>query len=418
MEAINLGNKLKTYRKKLGITQSELASGIISTSYLSKIENEMISAPTETLELLFSRLNVELPQIYEQNAHYEQLCNKWFEELFNSDLENIIHTYKEIEGIYNLINDNALLTLVEIHKLRYFILINDLDKVEKQYQFLLDFEKKFKDTECYYWLKFKGYYHYINSDFKKALDSFLGAKDYLKYLKNEETPNLYYMIALSASRSRQLSITLSYTKDALVYFQKNYYLKECANCHILMGITYSRLKNYEAAIESYEFSIKIAKEIQNKEIVSNSLQNIGNLYLLLNNLELAIEYLINSYESRDGDKKRIVPVSSLLKLYFKEKDFKNSKKWYKIGRHIIDNNEVDVLFVYEFQVYNYLINDIHGDKLESLILDQVIPYLDQKNMRFEKIEFLELIADFYQRNRKYKLSSEYYKLALEILKSI
>lgn len=46
----NISNLIKTYRKKKGITQSELARGICTQAIISKIEN---SETTPSMEIFF-----------------------------------------------------------------------------------------------------------------------------------------------------------------------------------------------------------------------------------------------------------------------------------------------------------------------------------------------------------------------------
>lgn len=55
-----IGEKIKLARKKLGMTQEELASDVITRNMLSKIENNVAKPSLKTLEYLSSALNVPL----------------------------------------------------------------------------------------------------------------------------------------------------------------------------------------------------------------------------------------------------------------------------------------------------------------------------------------------------------------------
>lgn len=56
-QAIGLGNNIRYRRKELGLTQSELAEGIISVPYLSLIENEKAHPKSDILSPLAKRLH-------------------------------------------------------------------------------------------------------------------------------------------------------------------------------------------------------------------------------------------------------------------------------------------------------------------------------------------------------------------------
>lgn len=54
-----IGKRLKYSRINLGMTQEKLAKGIISVSYLSKIENGKVEPTEEIIDLLTERLGLE-----------------------------------------------------------------------------------------------------------------------------------------------------------------------------------------------------------------------------------------------------------------------------------------------------------------------------------------------------------------------
>lgn len=57
---VSLGNLIKLCRMESKLSQSELANGIVSVSYLSRIENNMVEPHSEVYRLLLSRLNINI----------------------------------------------------------------------------------------------------------------------------------------------------------------------------------------------------------------------------------------------------------------------------------------------------------------------------------------------------------------------
>ena len=417
----DFANRIKYHRLKLKMTQTELANGIISVSYLSKIENGVASPPPDTIELICKKLNIEVYSSDSDDKKYNELANSWFKYLFYNESAKMLHHYKKIKENIHLIADNGLVNMIEIHKLRYYILIKDYKNANVQQRFLNGLAKNFNNKELYYWLKFSDYFYFVNFSYRQSLESFLQAEKYIDntfYLKKEEKYGLYYMIGLSASYARKLYITLLYTNKALEYYQKNYFLKQCAQCHLLIGITTTRLKNYEEAITSYKLAETIARKLNDKNILASAFQNIGYLYTLLDKPTDAIESYINSYEIRTEPIKKIIPISSLMKLYYESQNDPNASKWLDIGLRLISENELDQMHINEFKVYEQLIKGISSSSLEHLILNEILPFLDEKELYYEKYSYMNILADYYYKVRKYKSSADYYKKSLEIKKNL
>lgn len=57
---MEIGPYIKLHRIKQEMTQAELAEGIVSSAYLSKIENEKTEASPSVISLLCTRLGIQL----------------------------------------------------------------------------------------------------------------------------------------------------------------------------------------------------------------------------------------------------------------------------------------------------------------------------------------------------------------------
>ncbi|MGX4668157.1 helix-turn-helix domain-containing protein [Cerasibacillus sp. JNUCC 74] len=410
----HIGNTIKYYRLKLNMTQSELAKGIISVSYLSKIENGYVEPSREIVELLCKKLNIiwsdkEDKQIFEW-------CNKWFKALFHKNIQETCTHFKQIEDNMSLIANNGLLNLIEIHKLRY-LLLKDKNKAKEQYNKLKEILNLFNEREMYYWLKFSGYYYLTNFFYHKSLNNFLAAENYLEhsfYMEFEERYHLHYMIGLSASFAKKSHLAFEYTRKALDHYQKDYKLKESAKCHILLGYTFLQMNGFKQALKNYQTAKKIANHINNKKLLMKSVQRIGDLYSKLNKPQEALEYYLKSYELQaSSNTKTLVPILSLIKEHYKKHDIAKAKKWLEKGIELLAEAQVETIYLYELKVYEQLIKGIKLS-FDKLILHEIIPFLDERKLYDKKIIMLQLLADYYFDNRKYKLAASYYNYALQI----
>ncbi|WP_188208289.1 helix-turn-helix domain-containing protein [Alkalibacillus aidingensis] len=72
-----IGKAIKFHRLKRGLTQKEVSEGIISVSYLSKIENDSIEPPHEVVQSIYERLQITT----EQTKYHKRYINEWFDTL-------------------------------------------------------------------------------------------------------------------------------------------------------------------------------------------------------------------------------------------------------------------------------------------------------------------------------------------------
>ncbi|NQD67585.1 helix-turn-helix transcriptional regulator, partial [Bacillus haikouensis] len=63
---MNIGSKIRFHRQKRNLTQEELSKGIISVSYLSKLENNQVTPSDDIIQLICKRLGVSSLQNDEQ----------------------------------------------------------------------------------------------------------------------------------------------------------------------------------------------------------------------------------------------------------------------------------------------------------------------------------------------------------------
>ncbi|WP_339226392.1 helix-turn-helix transcriptional regulator [Oceanobacillus sp. FSL K6-2867] len=415
-----IGHRIKYHRLKSRMTQTELSNGVISVSYLSKIENGEVEPRQEVVSLLSKKLNMEL-EADEHNGI--EFFKAWFRHLLVGNRKEAVKGYQHMKGHMN-IADTSYRNIIDIHRLSYYILINDKANKEKQYKYLHSISHSFTEAETYYWYKFMGDYHFSLLSFKKALSFYQRAEDYLRYpiysLKDEEN-DLYYLIALSASKLRQTHHTFSYATKALDYYQKVYNLKRCAECHILLGISYRRTYELDKAKESYQLAATIAELANEHSLYALCNQNLGKVYSLLNKSEEAIGYYLKSYElhASESISDQIVPVSSLMKEFYQKRDYTNADKWLQKGLDLSESlTPLDSIYVYEFKVYWYLIHGIEDREFVSLITKKVLPFLDEIQLPYEKYKYLKILADYYFDNRKYKLAASYYNYANSVLSGV
>ncbi|MGY3779219.1 helix-turn-helix domain-containing protein [Isobaculum melis] len=116
-----LGLRLTNIRKSKGLTQKELAQGIISKSYLSNIENGNKFPGKETLVFLCNRLELKTEEIVvEQPSSHEliRLLEKVFQALLYDELQTAKKLLQQVEKEYHLHREEAKLEIA------YYLLLS------------------------------------------------------------------------------------------------------------------------------------------------------------------------------------------------------------------------------------------------------------------------------------------------------
>ncbi len=403
------------------MTQSTLSEGIISVSYLSKIENGSVEPSEEVLELLNKRLNAS--PFLDRSIQQENKCIEFYNNLFRKEIDEAKKNYQQLQKNLEFLKFSDLFNLLEIHKLRYFIIIEDIHQAAEQYNKLQKLSNQFNPIQKYYWLKHSANFHFKELSFNRALEFYQEALIYISNdieSRNEEENDLYYSIGLTASHLRKKHLALEFANKSLKYYRNKYNLERAADCHIIIGISLSVMNEYEKSLENFQLALTIAKSIKDTSLYALCLQNIGKLYSIQNSSIKAIEYYLKSFEMRKNSPavKRIIPISSLMKEYYNIDDIYHAEKWLDRGLELVQSlDQKDSIYVYEFKVYNHLIKGFDSS-FEDLILKYVLPFFKEKQLYYEQYRYLKILATYYFDNRKYKLSATYFDQASDVLTNL
>src|SRR5699024_11247360 len=82
---------------------------------------------------------------------------------------------------------------------------------------------------------------------------------------------------LTNSKIRNILESIDYAERAIEIFQIEYNFMRCAQCHIVLGICYRRLKMYDQAIKNYNLAKHLGGLEQNNQIIQ--LANVNLAYL-------------------------------------------------------------------------------------------------------------------------------------------
>ncbi|BAC12718.1 transcriptional activator [Oceanobacillus iheyensis HTE831] len=411
---IEIGSFIKLQRNKQEMTLGELSDGIVSVSYLSKIENQKTQASPEIIQMLCNRLGIEVDN--SQEDLIKQRCEEWYGMLFDShDKDDIVEHYHEIQELMDK-NLSESLMMFEIHKIRYYLVLGEREIALQKINELGEISNSFDNAQLYYLFKFKGNYYSISGDLTQAMHMYKNAEDKLQNvrLEEKEIADLKYVISITHSKLINTLECIEYANQALDIFMKDYNFTRCAQCHNLLGISYRRIKLYDKSIKNFNLALHLGKLEKNEQLIQLTNQNLGYLYSSKGDSLSAIK----SYQEIINDKnlyigEKIETLASLIREYFNIEAFEEAQESINYGLELISELTVQepyLIFIYIINTYNYLLTEQY-DKFENLVVKEFIPFLKKINDYASLIIYAELIAIHYEKQYKYKDATKYYKEA-------
>lgn len=411
---MEIGSFIKLQRVKKGMTQEELADGIVSMSYLSKIENLRTEASPEVVSMLCTRLGIELNS--EKDITIKEKCEQWFNMLFIvNDKEMIIEKFNELNELLSLVRSDSMM-LFEIHKIRYFLVLGQYDNALEQINSLNEVSGTFDNLHLFYWYKFKGNYATLNNEYNQAMNMYKLAEDKISqiHLSDSEIADLQYTIAVTHSKLLNTLEVIEYSNKAIDIFQREYNFIRCAQCHILLGISYRRIRMYEKAIKHYNLARHLGELNKNNTIIQLTNQNLGYLYSSIGDSKEAIKHYLGAIDDQSvGLNERLIAITNLIKEYYKTNDFEKALEVIEKAKKLLElakNNVFYEVYYYIIHSYVYAIKDQY-DQFTTLVIENLIPYLKKHKDHGNLILFSNMLAKHFEEVGRYKDSVKYYKLA-------
>ncbi|WP_223700920.1 helix-turn-helix transcriptional regulator [Sutcliffiella deserti] len=414
---MDIGSKLKFFRIQRNLKQDDLARGIISVSYLSKIENNLTSPSEEVLKLLCERLGVSLIERNDETVLNELMS--WYKLMMTSNSVEIKKRYEELSMSIQSVNTRTYMYFV-LFELRYFLYLNDLERSKLQIEKLQQFHDILDVEMNYYFEKFFAIYTYRLNNYTGALEHLKSAERLLQrntIFESSEEADLFYLFGLTYSQTTKVPISITYTSKALNIFQASYDLKRSAECQVLLGICYRRIGEFDRSEESYLLAQKLSESLNNTYLQALIFHNLGKLYSMQSLHKQAIEEFEKSYYLKEDRslESRLNSIYCLIIEYDYLKDSGQCRKWLDTGRTLINESKELLEYEYYFSIFEYLLSD-NFEELDVQFQEAFLPYFQEQELNEPIIKYSERLALYFESCYKYKKASFYYSLCYQELK--
>ncbi|MGX1264213.1 transcriptional regulator with XRE-family HTH domain [Rossellomorea marisflavi] len=411
---MTIGSKIRFHRQKRQLTQEELSKGILSVSYLSKIENNSISPSQEIIELLCERLGIS--NLMDDHRIVLNKLEKWNRLLLWNSLKeademetSIALQLENVDELTPHLYYQILCFRADLIHLDLKAALARMNEIHKSYPDMTDLLK-------FYFHKYRGNYYYLMNEYSNAENELKEAETFYvtgNVVNEEERADLYYLSSLVKTRLNHFRLALYYGEKALNIFQSVYFQKRCAEVHLLLGICYRRIGSLDEANKHYEWAGYISETIHYTRLRSKVEQNLGYMKSLSGESQEAIRHFLRSIDLKGTDTEgQLYSILSLVKEYHKLNDRHKMTDWLDRGLALCDREQHPSKY-FELCYYRYAAEGFK-DGFEPFMKDQALPFFHRHDMKILYATYSTLLGQYYQGMRKYKNAAFYFKEANDI----
>jgi tetratricopeptide (TPR) repeat protein len=220
----------------------------------------------------------------------------------------------------------------------------------------------------------------------------------------------HFGLATAYVNKGNASIILGNYKEALKFFKKaqlefeTALLKETnkkriksglARAFASSGVVYSEQGDYTSSLKNYETSLKLYQQIDEKEGISKTLNNIGILYKSQQKYSKALQYLKEAHKMQTilSEKNAPMTLTNIGVIYFETGEYQNAIQFYRKAQKGFEHNENKRGFA--------LLNNYLGDY-----------YKAQKNFTLANEYYQKSLALYEEIQNKFGASLALYNIGL------
>lgn len=256
-----------------------------------------------------------------------------------------------------------------------------------------------------------GVVHYFSSDFDKALENFKISSHI--YLQAFDTSS--YIDNLS-----RVAVIYYYTNnyDSAIYYNRlvikektnrkeNINWEEVAYDYNNIAISYQSLGNYDSAMIYLYKVLSIYDTIDDPQVKSTALSNIGDIYQERNEIEKALEYYHHSMELLEKQSNQHDVAKNCISMgnaYSKLQDYPQSFSYYEQAIHIADSLDNEFILGLAYNgMGDVYIQQLDYKKAEKYLFMALKKFKETDSRTFQIIIYNSL-ADMELQQKKYHLA--------------
>jgi HTH-type transcriptional regulator, quorum sensing regulator NprR len=329
----SLGQKIREWRIKKGITQTELAEGLVTPSMISQIESDKANPSFKLLEGISRKLGVPIDEfLMDMQSSLEQDTRQ----KLAKSLMNAKEFGKAIQVFEGLVAENVPnVDEIQLDLAETYIHAKEFDKATRLLEGMLEKVALDRDrSRAVLLLRWLGRAklqqhdyvmakHYLNQALKELVKGEEGISAELKGI-------LYHNYAVALTHIGEVSDALDYYKKAISAYQGTPNLLLVGQAYTGLANTYYRLGDYKEAADTTRIAITMFRSVNNKLGEITAKMNYGIFQYEMDNFEEAIAQFLDCIE----EFQKIGETDTLANAYgemgvvhFRMKHYTETEKW-------------------------------------------------------------------------------------------
>ena len=404
------GRLLKYYRQKKKRKQDDVAFGICTPSYLSRIENGLVVAEHSMYEQLFENLGIDFNKLEQQLKNSTTFLEKLYEKL----LSNTELTSDETEQLTAMQNDEQPFEQQLMAKLVYARFLYAIKLDEDARTILNEIEplvswKKDRITQLF--VATTAFGHLSFQEFEQ-LSVKEAEHQFAHYLSNAhpfELANYHYHIAFANHRSYKLQKALEHIELAQQLFTHQYKPLFQLKLYSMKGVIFNDSHRFQEALKEFEAGLELlanVPSIQSPMQWSSLHNNIAYCYECQQKFPEAAKHykLANDYDE----------------------DLHSSINWMRTCFEQQDHSQLEVLFqrypehlysvphhIFQRRLLQYAVQKGHTVRGLKLLEEEAFRLFKEEQYFSLILFYAPLWGHFYEELHAYKQASNCYRQALE-----
>lgn len=396
---LNIGSIIKYHRTMRSMTQSELCNGICSVSHLSKIENNNKEVDGRTLELLLEKLELSKLYIEESYDSYLKLLEKFLQSMIYYEKNKANSIYTELLELEPFLTSTDLTFSYHLYKYRYYLLIEDLEGAQQIKTFLSQFTSVFSqhESDLFNYLNALLYlYHAKYSDSLEILTCY--AEDNSLSIKMQG--EVFYYLSLTYSYLENSSMCVVYAEKAFQEYSKACNYIRQIHTQLLLSIHKTEIGLYSDAEQHFEHMLRNAHLIGEVQLLPTIYHNYAILLSNMKEYDQAMNYFRMAMEGFQSSEKYYVSLSSYTEILL---ILDEKREAFNHIREIISNTGTEPLKKYNL-IFTFHLLKLENKEKKAIkwLENQVIPYLEKKNLMKDFFKYVRYLAEYYSDKNKEK----------------
>ncbi|WP_214483790.1 helix-turn-helix transcriptional regulator [Bacillus sp. SM2101] len=428
MDNQRIGLKIKELRISNNMTQEELADGIITRGFLSRLERGLAIPSIETLSQIAQKLNSSIADLMDTVDNVGSIPNNKIDQTNNTTTLDYIELkieereFKHAKKLLDKYEESYTTSYNQINHGRYLYLKAFLLWEERNIKLAQKFIDesidilKFEDSELIKVFNLKGIICFHLNKHEEALNLFIKSLSLsFKYPSNvKHKINTNLNLGVLYTHLKEYTSAIYYLNEAERLNVSSDLMYKASDIFLTLGVCFKRIKRHKKSEFFYQKALSISNIKADLNIKAAALTNLSVLMRELEDLDLALTYIkeaISIYKSVGKEQLEISAYINYLKTLILVNNFEEIEKVFIYLEEKLNVFTKQQLATFYHIKFNFILINSKNEESEKM------NYFDKSLQLYKDLNLIEEQISLYKDAIEYYINNDSAK-ALHLYKSL